>query len=170
VRIFPAHTEDDDGGIRTLEETVKNIFEAATVDEVEQRLEKLQPNSERLWGKMDAAQMLAHCSAWMDMASGLDNPPRVMVGYIFGRMAKSTLLSEKPIRRNMPTAKSLIKDNKQDFAVERLRLQEEINRFAAGGPEKCTKHPHSFFGPMTPLEWAILGYKHIDHHLRQFGV
>lgn len=149
---------------------MKTLYEAATVDEVQQRLAQLRPNNERLWGKMDAAQMMAHCSAWVDMAAGLDNPPRVLVGYIFGRMAKSTVLNEEPIRRNMPTAKSLIKADKQDFAVERLRLQEGINRFAAGGPEKCTKHPHSFFGPMTPVEWATMAYKHLDHHLRQFGV
>jgi hypothetical protein len=88
---------------------MKTLFQAATVDEVQQRLGLLHPNSERQWGKMDAAQMLAHCSAWMDMASGLDNPPRVLIGYIFGRMAKSTVISDDPIRRNMPTAKSLIK-------------------------------------------------------------
>jgi len=38
------------------------------------------------------------------------------------------------------------------------------------GPAGCTKHPHSFFGKLTPEEWAILSYKHLDHHLRQFGV
>jgi hypothetical protein len=154
----------------SLEETMKTLFEAATVDEVQQRLGRLRPNTERQWGKMDAAQMLAHCSAWMDMASGLDNPPRALMGYIFGRMAKSTVISDDPIRRNMPTAKSLIKNDRRDFGVERLRLHEEINRFAAGAPEKCTKHPHSFFGPMTPVEWATMAYKHLDHHLRQFGV
>jgi len=45
-----------------------------------------------------------------------------------------------------------------------------IDRFAVGGPQCCTKHPHTFFGQMTPEEWATLMYKHLDHHLRQFGV
>jgi hypothetical protein len=45
-----------------------------------------------------------------------------------------------------------------------------IDRFVAAGPKGCTTHPHSFFGPLTPQEWAILMYKHVDHHLRQFGV
>jgi Protein of unknown function (DUF1569) len=44
-----------------------------------------------------------------------------------------------------------------------------IDRLAAG-PEACTKHPHSFFGPLTPVEWAALTYRHLDHHLRQFQV
>ncbi len=45
-----------------------------------------------------------------------------------------------------------------------------IDRFATAGREGCTSHPHSFFGRLTPDEWAILMYKHLDHHLRQFGV
>jgi hypothetical protein len=45
-----------------------------------------------------------------------------------------------------------------------------IDRFVASGPAGCTNHPHSFFGRLTPEEWAILMYKHLDHHLRQFGV
>jgi hypothetical protein len=44
-----------------------------------------------------------------------------------------------------------------------------IDRFAAAGPQGCTTHPHAFFGSLTPDEWAILMYKHLDHHLRQFG-
>jgi hypothetical protein len=45
-----------------------------------------------------------------------------------------------------------------------------IDRFAAAGPAGCTTHPHAFFGRLTPDEWAILPYKRLDHHLRQFGV
>jgi transposase InsO family protein len=45
-----------------------------------------------------------------------------------------------------------------------------VDRFAAGGPTVCTNNPHSFFGTMTPEQWSILMYKHLDHHLRQFGV
>ena len=70
----------------------------------------------------------------------------------------------------MPTDKSLIVSDERDFASEQQRLALDMDRFTAGGPEKCTKHPHSFFGPMTPEEWAILAYKHLDHHFQQFGV
>jgi hypothetical protein len=91
------------------------------------------------------------------------------MGRIFGRLAKSSVLDEKPIRPNMPSDKSLIVNEQRDFAMERQRLKACAERFAARGPQECTKHPHSFFGPMTPLEWAILAYKHLDHHFRQFG-
>jgi hypothetical protein len=149
---------------------MKNLFEAAAADEIKARLETLQPDSERQWGKMNVAQMLAHCSAWMEMAAGVNTPPRNLIGRIFGRIAKSKVLySKEPIGRNMPSEKSLIMSEPRDFAPERLRLMEWTARFASGGPAQCTKHPHCFFGPMTPTEWATMAYKHLDHHLRQFG-
>ena len=60
--------------------------------------------------------------------------------------------------------------DERDFMLERQRLRESIDRFASGGSGICTKHPHFFFGPLTPVEWAVLMYQHLDHHLRQFGV
>jgi hypothetical protein len=53
--------------------------------------------------------------------------------------------------------------------TERKHLNALIDRFAKGGPKGCTTHPHFFFGLMTPDAWTILMYKHLDHHLRQFG-
>jgi hypothetical protein len=149
---------------------MKNLFETATVEELKQRVLQLRPESERVWGKMNAAQMLAHCSAWMEMVAGLNRPPRSLIGRVFGRLAKKTVLGQEPLRRNMPSEKSLIVSGEPEFAVEQQRLQEWMDRFAADGAEGSTKHPHSFFGPMTPMEWAILAYKHLDHHLQQFGV
>ena len=57
-----------------------------------------------------------------------------------------------------------------DFAAERKRLSAVVERFATAGPSACTTHPHTFFGHLTADEWARLMYKHIDHHLKQFGV
>jgi len=68
------------------------------------------------------------------------------------------------------TAKSLIVADKRVFENERERLAGLIDRFAGEGAGGCTNLPHSFFGKLTPEEWSILMYKHLDHHLRQFGV
>lgn len=149
---------------------MKNLFEATTAEELKNRLTHLRPDSARQWGSMNVAQMLAHCSAWMEIAAGRRSPPRTFIGRIFGPLAKKSILGESPVRRNMPTEKSLIVSGEREFAEERRQLEQWIDRFAGGGPEGCTKDPHSFFGPMTPMEWAILGFKHLDHHLRQFGV
>jgi hypothetical protein len=149
---------------------VKNLFEASFATEIKMRIELLRPDSERKWGAMNVAQMLAHCSAWMEMAAGLTSPPRSFSGRIFGKMAKKSVLGEEPIRRNLPTEKSLMMRDQRDFAVEKRRLLAWVDRFSAAGPEHCTTHPHCFFGHMTPHEWAVMGYKHLDHHLKQFGV
>jgi hypothetical protein len=148
---------------------MKNLFEPSSVTEIKKRIEQLRPDSERQWGAMSAAQMLAHCSAWMEMAAGMNNPPRSFIGLIVGKMAKKSVLGEEPIRRNMPTEKSLIMKGEKHFVAEQRRLIDWVDRFWTGGPEQCTTHPHCFFGHMTPLEWAIMGYKHLDHHLKQFG-
>ena len=150
---------------------MKNLFEATTVEEVKERLAQLRPDSDRQWGKMNPAQMLAHCSAAMEMAVGEKNPPRILIGRLLGRFAKkSMIVNEKPMPRNVGTHKSLVVNDERDFVVESQRLREFIDRFAAGGPGACTKHPHFFFGPLTPVEWSALMYQHLDHHLRQFQV
>jgi len=150
---------------------VKNLCEAATVEEVKERLARLRPESERQWGKMNPAQMLAHCSATVGMAMGNVTPPRILIGRLLGPLAKKSLIvNGTPMRRNSMTEKSCLVTDERDFVVERQGLRESIDRFATGGPGVCTKHPHFFFGPLTPVEWAVLMYQHLDHHLRQFGV
>jgi len=150
---------------------VRNLFESAQVEEVKQRLLQLRPDSRRQWGRMNPAQALAHCSAGLEMALGQIRPPRLMIGRVMGRVAKAVALrNEAPIPRNVQTAKELVVADDRDFQAERSRLSGMIDRFAAAGPVDCTTHPHFFFGHLTPGEWAVLMYKHLDHHLRQFGV
>ena len=149
---------------------MKNLFEEARVEEVKERMALLRPDSKRLWGKMETAQMLAHCSKGFEMATGKISPPRILIGRLLGPWAKKSLIVKgEPMRRNSPTDKSVLVTDDRDFVVERRRLLESMDCFIAGGPAVCTKHPHFFFGPLTPVEWAALQYQHLDHHLRQFG-
>jgi hypothetical protein len=151
---------------------VKNLFDATVANEVKTRLGLLGPESERRWGKMTAAQMLAHCSVSLQWAVGEVVPEKgPLPTRLIGRLIKPMVLgNDEPMRKNSPTAKSLIVADERDLGRERERLSGLIDRFAAGGAAGCTGNPHSFFGKMTPEEWAILTYKHLDHHLRQFGV
>ncbi|HET6331425.1 MAG TPA: DUF1569 domain-containing protein [Holophagaceae bacterium] len=150
---------------------MKNLFELVVVEEVKERIVRLRPDSQRLWGKMNAAQAAAHCSAGLEMAVGDKLLPRVFLGRIIGRMVRPMVLGDdEPMRRNSPTAPDLVTEDERDLDTERKRLFGLIDRFATAGPEGCTAHPHSFFGPLNPQEWAVLMYKHLDHHLRQFGV
>ncbi|MGB8479100.1 MAG: DUF1569 domain-containing protein [Acidobacteriaceae bacterium] len=107
----------------------------------------------------------------IEMATGKISPPRILIGRLLGPwVKKSMIVNGEPMRRNSPTDKSVLVTDERDFAIERQRLLESIDRFAGGGPAICTKHPHFFFGRLTPVEWAALQYQHLDHHLRQFGV
>lgn len=148
----------------------KNLFQPETVAEIRTRLARLTPDSRREWGKLSAGQMLAHCAMVMEDAVGDRRPSRQFIGRIIGPLARGQLTSARPISRNAPTDPELIPAGAHDLAAERERLDLLVARFAAGGAAGCTTHPHRFFGPMTPPQWATWMYKHLDHHLRQFGV
>lgn len=149
---------------------MKNLFEPAAAEEIKARLLRLRPDSGRLWGRMNAAQAVAHCCVGLEMALGDSRPKRALVGRILGRVVKPLALgNDDPIRRNTPTVPEMVVADERDLESERRRLSGLVDRFAAGGPAGCTTHPHSFFGRLTPQEWAVLMYKHLDHHLRQFG-
>ena len=120
---------------------------------------------------MDAAQALAHCSIWMEVVAGERITPKMPLGRVIGLMVKPLILrDDKPMRRNSPTAKGMIVRADCDLESEKARLSGWVAYFASSGPAGCTQNPHAFFGRLKPGEWAILMYKHLDHHLRQFGV
>ncbi len=149
---------------------MKNLYDSAVVAEVDQRIAGLQPGSKPLWGSMNSAQMLAHCALAMENALGVTKLPRHPLGRVIGGFMKRRLIVQgKPMGHNAPSHPSVLVTDKRDFDVERQRLQQTVYRFASG-PAACTRHPHFFFGPMEPLEWATFMYVHLDHHLRQFNL
>ncbi|HEX4808371.1 MAG TPA: DUF1569 domain-containing protein [Bryobacteraceae bacterium] len=150
---------------------MRSLFEAGAVEQIKERLARLQPDCQREWGTMTAAQAIAHCAAGMEWAVGERIPPRMLLGRIMGWVMKPIVLgNERPMRPGSPTSRDLVVRDQRDLGTERERLGGLIDRFVAAGPKGCTVHPHSFFGRLTPEEWAELTYKHLDHHLRQFGV
>src|SRR6202167_5051360 len=110
---------------------MERAFERACVDEVLQRLFRLQRDQPRQWGKMNSAQMLAHCSLGLEMAAGEIRPPRALIGRILGPVVKPIAFREKePMRRNSPTSKELVIHGDREFEIERKRLSGLIDRFA----------------------------------------
>jgi hypothetical protein len=103
------------------------------------------------------------------MASGRLNLPRVFIGRLLGPFVKPIYTNEKPLPQNSPTARELVFADPRDFALEQEQLKLKLKQFHEGGEAKCTKHPHPFFGALTPQDWSRGMYKHLDHHLRQFG-
>ncbi|HEY0065903.1 MAG TPA: DUF1569 domain-containing protein [Flavisolibacter sp.] len=146
-----------------------NLFEPAAAEEIISRLQSLQPDARPRWGKMNAAQMMAHCHAPFETYFSEKKMKQALIGMLFGRMARKKLFSNKPLPRNLPTSKEFIIPDQKDFASERERLVEMINRFSTEG-YTVPAQVHPFFGKMSAQEWALLAYKHMDHHLQQFGV
>ena len=133
------------------------------------RLQGLQPGAARQWGKMSAGQMLAHCSIAMEVATGETPRKQAFIGKIFAPFVRSSLLGEKPFSRNSPTDPTFIVTDEKNFDAEKQRLARLVNTFCESGPEKASAHTHSFLGRLRGEEWGVMMYKHIDHHLRQFG-
>ena len=148
---------------------MQNLFNTADRDAVLGRLEALQPTGTRQWGTMTAAQALAHCSLALEMACGERKKPQALLGRLVTPFIRSTVLGEKPMGRNAPTDRDLVVADDRDFAAEQRRLAGMIDRFVRLGPDAAGTQVHSFFGRFTGDEWGRLMYKHVDHHLRQFG-
>ncbi len=149
---------------------MKSIYDPAVLAEVITRVNTLTPATQRKWGKMDVAQMIAHCNETLKVVTRRSNPKRVFIGYILGPIFKKDYLGEKPLRRNSPTHPTFLVVNERTFNDERSQYIDLLTEFSRGGEAKCTSHPHSFFGYFTPQEWGLSTYKHLDHHLQQFGV
>lgn len=149
---------------------MKSLFNQTDRTEILNRIDKLTPNSQRQWGKMDVAQMLAHCNASLETAAGLTFPSRVFIGRIIAPLMKPRFVSEKQFFKNFPTHESYRFNTPMNFQEQKIKVVSLIKQFAENGMEKATTHSHSFYGKLTPEQWGITQYKHFDHHLRQFGV
>ena len=147
-----------------------NLFEPQTKQTMMERLSRLTPQASRQWGKMEPAQMLAHCTAAMQVATGELPRKRPFFFKLIAPFARKSFLSEdKPFGKNSPTDPVFVVSDSRDFAKEKERLTATVERFFGGGPATAGRHEHSFLGRITGEQWGIVMYKHLDHHFRQFG-
>ncbi|MGM9478624.1 DUF1569 domain-containing protein [Pedobacter sp. GSP4] len=149
---------------------MKNIFQPAVTSEIIERINHLTPTTPQLWGKMNVAQMLAHCNVTYEMVYDDIHPkPGPFMKFILKLLVKGLVVSEKPYPKNNHTAPQfIIKDEKQ-FEKEKARLIDYLNKTQALGEAHFDgKESHSF-GRLTKTEWNNMFYKHLNHHLSQFG-
>lgn len=149
---------------------MENLFDTDTYTQTVARLNKLTPEKQATWGKMNVSQMLAHCKEAFKVPLSEKRLPRLFLGRIFGPFFKAKLYNESPWQQNLPTSPSFKITNTRDFNIEKQGLLELVNKFYAAGPMGITKYPHPMFGSLTPEQWGKSMYKHLDHHLRQFEV
>lgn len=147
---------------------MRSFFDSTASADLHQRIRNLNAETRQQWGRMNAAQMLAHCRAPMEVALGELQLKKNFFS-LFGWMLKRSIISDKPFSKNSPTAREYRIVDNRDFEQERKRFDETFVKLASG-PEavKCFDHP--FFGKMTTEDWGQLLYKHLDHHLTQFGL
>jgi hypothetical protein len=149
---------------------MNTLFDQAGRESIEARLLALRPDSARGWGKMNASQMVTHCARALETGTGDRPMKQKLIGKVLMPFFRSSMLGEKPFSRNGPTDPSFIVSDERDFNVERQKLLDLIDRLVQRGPAKAAEQTHAFFGRLSGREWGELMYKHIDHHLQQFGV
>ena len=148
---------------------MKNLFDQDASTEILNRLELLQPDSKARWGKMNVSQMMAHCIVPIKVSLGEAKLKRNLMGLLFGKMGKKMLLKDRPFKQNLPTDPSFVIRDQPDFYSKKQELRSSIEKLLATDKEAMAARAHPFFGKMSIEEWGILGYKHLDHHLRQFN-
>ncbi len=148
---------------------MKSLFEESAYKEILSRLDQLTEDSQRQWGKMSVGQMAWHCQVPLKVAvknkpnSGKNGNP--LVRWFF----KKSLYNDKPWRKGLPTSPIAKATEEKDFQSEIANLKALVQAcYETRNREEW--QPHPLFGHLTPDQWGMMEFKHLDHHLRQFGV
>jgi hypothetical protein len=149
---------------------MKSLFDNIAYTEIKNRMASLTAQSHRQWGKMDVAQMLAHCKEAFKVPLSEKSPPKIFPLYLIGWMMKSKLYNDSAWAKDLPTAPNFKITDPRDFEKEKAELTELVNRFHQSSPSAIEKIVHPVFGKYTGEQWGMSMYKHLDHHLTQFGV
>jgi hypothetical protein len=149
---------------------MRTIFDQDTRDELLERLQRLSLESERQWGKMTPSQMMEHTARALEMAAGKKPVKQFFLGKALSWIFRKEFFGEKPFKPNRPTGPDFVIQDDPNFESTRIRLSELITEFHGLGESGTDGNVHGFFGPLTGKQWGETQYKHIDHHLRQFGL
>jgi hypothetical protein len=131
------------------------------------RLDRLTPKSSAQWGAMSAHQMVCHISDQMRVAMG-DVECERRGKFVLRHIAR-WLVIHTPVRPppgKVQTAPEMQRTEPKAWAEDMQTCRDLVARTATDDARGI----HPTFGPLTDREWGILVFKHMDHHLRQFGV
>lgn len=150
---------------------MENIFLQEVTSGLIQRINKLTSNSTPQWGKMAVGQMLAHCSVPYEMAlEGKGKKASGILKFILRLFLKNIVVGEKPYAKNGRTAPEFLITEPKEFDSEKRRLISYIEKAQLLGESYFEGKESNSFGALSAKEWSNLFYKHLDHHLNQFGV
>jgi len=149
---------------------MNSLFIPADREALSLRLADLEPGAQRQWGKMDPAQMLRHCAIALEDVLGERKVKQAFLGKLVTPLIRGQVFGAKPFRRNSPTDPIYVVSGSLVFEAECFHLATRIDQVVQRGAVKSEGMVHPFFGRLSGDEWGRLIYKHLDHHLRQFGV
>ena len=150
---------------------MQTLFDQKAHQETLVRIDTLTENSVPTWGKMDVAQMVKHCQMPLMVATGkmeLSEDIGILKKMIL-KLYKPIMYNDKPWPENITTPKDFKITAHYIFEDERDHLKTIINEFHT---KALNMHwpEHPFFGNFNTDQWGKMQFKHLDHHLRQFGV
>ena len=146
-----------------------SLYDDRARAEITGRLERLTPQNVQRWGKMQPAQLLPHLGDSFRRALGdtPTEPPRSGIA----RFAPVRYLYIHHIKwpeGKIQSPAGSFRTPSTGWDGDRKIVLGLIARFAATSREKLSPY-HPTLGRMTPRDWGVLMYKHLDHHLRQFS-
>jgi hypothetical protein len=152
--------------------SVEDMFNSQGKDRMLKRINSLSPDSKALWGKMSVGQMLAHCNVAYEMTHepGKHTPPGFIDKFFAKVFAKSTVMGETPYKKNGQTAPAFLIKDPKDFETEKRRLIAYISKTFEQGSKHYEGLENMNFGKLSSQQWNTLFSKHLEHHLKQFGV
>ncbi|NJB85921.1 hypothetical protein GGR26_001689 [Lewinella marina] len=151
--------------------TYPSTFAPETLEQNLARINRLTPETQPQWGKMNVAQMLAHLNVAYDMETGaLPVKNNWFTRLLLKTVVKPAVVGPRPYPRNSRTAPQFLITDERDFSQEKERLVANLRRVSAAGESAYEGKENVSFGPLTAGEWSVMFQKHLDHHLTQFGV
>jgi hypothetical protein len=150
--------------------TKKSLYSSDVYQDCLNRIGQLTPGSKPQWGTMTAAQMLSHCAEIQEVSNGKELRGTPVVVKLFKGMIRNMVVGDKPFPKNTKTHPQYRQTSDRDFEAEKIRLIEALDEFVNVDEAHAVGLKHPLFGSLTAEEkgWAM--YKHLDHHLRQFGL
>lgn len=112
--------------------------------------------------------MLASCTIAFKVPLTETPLPRRFIGRLLGHFIKAKMYNDALWKKNLPTSPDFLIKDQRDFDKEKEQLITLIKKFYAAGPLGISKHPHPLEN--LPGQWGKFIFKHMDHHLQQFGV
>lgn len=150
---------------------MKSVFTKEGSDELINRIHKLTPQSQAKWGKMNVGQMLAHCNVTYEMLFTDKHPkPDGAKKWMLKFFVKPIVVGDKPYAKNTRTAPAFLITGEKEFEEEKNRLVKHIHKVQELGEDYFDNRESHSFGILRKREWNNMFYKHLDHHLGQFGV